>query len=279
MLAIGASSLRSGRVLRADISSKVCPRNYTTKRQIRNAALAKKAAEIARLDTILQPRPEWVPPGIGLSSHLRIPKPNVRSTIQFPLGGDYTDFAQIRKEKLSFFDKTAYIPLISGKKERARLVCRPKGFGKSLTVSMLRYFHAMDHTDKYNKLFKGLNVDKQVDGGPVEPNRFLVLHLDFSKIPPAETLEEAARNFGEYLNKVVAAFIKRYTEQGLELDKSQFWRDEDPAGNMRRTIEEVSARLQKIHGGNKRDHNVDDPIYKVKGVCRSGYPLDFVCNL
>jgi hypothetical protein len=69
----------------------------------------------------------------------------------FPLG--ISDFSEIRGPGLAYFDKTKYITelhMTSG----VRLLCRPRRFGKSLTVTMLRYFHGVQFREQYDKLFK-----------------------------------------------------------------------------------------------------------------------------
>ena len=71
---------------------------------------------------------------------------------RFPLG--FSDFSDIRRlPGLAYFDKTEYIPVLE-KGSLVQLVCRPRRFGKSLTVSMLRYFHGFQFRNKYDQLFK-----------------------------------------------------------------------------------------------------------------------------
>ena len=50
-----------------------------------------------------------------------------------------TDFGQARDPGLAYFDKTEYIPVLE-KLGRIQLLCRPRRFGKSFTVSTLRCF-------------------------------------------------------------------------------------------------------------------------------------------
>ena len=70
----------------------------------------------------------------------------------FPLG--LSNFRKIREfPGLAYFDKTSYIPLIARGPE-VQLFCRPRRFGKSLTVSMLQYFHGVEFRDQYNQIFK-----------------------------------------------------------------------------------------------------------------------------
>jgi Predicted AAA-ATPase len=98
-------------------------------------------------------------------SHTRIPvlrsssnsRPSSKLVVsgqleKFPLG--YSDFCEVRQlPGLAYFDKTEYIPVLE-RGSKVQLVCRPRRFGKSLTVSMLRYFHGFEFRSLYNQLFK-----------------------------------------------------------------------------------------------------------------------------
>jgi hypothetical protein len=70
---------------------------------------------------------------------------------KFPLGD--SDFYDIRQPGLVYFDKTEYIPVLETGSD-VQLVCRPRRFGKSLTVSMLQYFHGFQFRTEYDQLFK-----------------------------------------------------------------------------------------------------------------------------
>jgi hypothetical protein len=71
---------------------------------------------------------------------------------RFPLG--FSDFGNIRQlPGLAYFDKTEYIPVLE-RGSVVQLVCRPRRFGKSLNVSMLRYFHGFQFRNEYDQLFK-----------------------------------------------------------------------------------------------------------------------------
>jgi hypothetical protein len=71
---------------------------------------------------------------------------------KFPL--TISDFSEIRQPRLAYFDKTKYIPELQKMAPNVQLVCRPRRFGKSLTVSMLRYFHGFQFRNQYDELFK-----------------------------------------------------------------------------------------------------------------------------
>jgi hypothetical protein len=71
---------------------------------------------------------------------------------KFPLGK--SDFSEIRMDPgMAYFDKTEYIPVLENGSD-VQLVCRPRRFGKSLTVTTLRYFHGFEFRNEYDQLFK-----------------------------------------------------------------------------------------------------------------------------
>jgi hypothetical protein len=71
---------------------------------------------------------------------------------RFPLGK--SNFRDIRGlPGLAYFDKTEYIPKLENRTD-VQLFCRPGGFGKSLTVTMLRCFHGFQFRKHYDKIFK-----------------------------------------------------------------------------------------------------------------------------
>ena len=79
-----------------------------------------------------------------------------------PLPGE-EDFETLREQGIYYVDKTQYLkPLFSGRAGRF-LLLRPRRFGKTLTMSTLRYFLEMDYqhpgdTSRQQELFRGLKV-------------------------------------------------------------------------------------------------------------------------
>jgi len=67
---------------------------------------------------------------------------------------DKADFGEIRKDpKCAYFDRTNYIADLEYFRSKALLFLRPRRFGKSLTLSMLAYFHGVEHKEDYDFLF------------------------------------------------------------------------------------------------------------------------------
>ena len=77
-----------------------------------------------------------------------------------PIGID--DFATVRK-KFYFVDKTEMIGKLIDSPAAVTLFTRPRRFGKTLLMSMLRYFLDIEGAAEHRKLFDGLKVAEQPD--------------------------------------------------------------------------------------------------------------------
>ncbi len=88
------------------------------------------------------------------------------------------NFADIRLEDYYYVDKTHFIPMIE-QADRYFFFMRPRRFGKSLTLNMLRQYYDIRTKDKFDALFGDLYI-----GQHPTPNRnsYLVLYLNFSGI-------------------------------------------------------------------------------------------------
>ena len=76
------------------------------------------------------------------------------------IGIGESDFKMLRLRDYYFIDKSLYIKDIIDNKSKVTLVTRPRRFGKTLNMSMLKYY--FDYTSKDNKeLFKGLKIMEQ----------------------------------------------------------------------------------------------------------------------
>ena len=76
------------------------------------------------------------------------------------IGIGESDFKSLRLRKNYFIDKTMYIKNITDNQSKVVLVTRPRRFGKTLNMSMLRYFFDCNVKDG-KKLFEGLKIMEQ----------------------------------------------------------------------------------------------------------------------
>ena len=76
------------------------------------------------------------------------------------IGIGESNFKALRLRNNYFIDKTMYIKDIIDNQSRVVLITRPRRFGKTLNMSMLRYFFDCDMKDS-KKLFDGLKIMEQ----------------------------------------------------------------------------------------------------------------------
>mgnify|MGYP004595323137 FL=1 len=70
------------------------------------------------------------------------------------------DFKEIRTDGYYYVDKTALIEQVLDKRSKVTLFTRPRRFGKTLNMSMLRYFF---ETGTDSKLFNGLHISQNTE--------------------------------------------------------------------------------------------------------------------
>lgn len=75
-----------------------------------------------------------------------------------PIGVD--NFEEIVTKGYCFIDKTRFIKEILDGHSKVTLITRPRRFGKTLNLSMLRYFFALENREKNRELFVGLDIEK-----------------------------------------------------------------------------------------------------------------------
>lgn len=66
-----------------------------------------------------------------------------------------SDFNRMRNENFYFVDKTMYLPLIENMPSYLFLI-RPRRFGKSLFLSMMRTYYEILQRDNFDKYFSDL---------------------------------------------------------------------------------------------------------------------------
>ena len=76
------------------------------------------------------------------------------------IGIGVEDFKEVILENIYFVDKTEYIKEIIDDKSKVLLITRPRRFGKTLNMSMLKYFFDVKLKEYDKELFNGLNIMK-----------------------------------------------------------------------------------------------------------------------
>ncbi|KAL1918561.1 uncharacterized protein VTP21DRAFT_3221 [Calcarisporiella thermophila] len=128
----------------------------------------------------------------------------------FPIH-DQNDFYRLRKSPgLVYFDRTQYISTIENFTERVLLFLRPRRFGKSLTLSMLAYFHGLEHKKKYQTIFQDLAIDRDVQAKKIIPGQYLVLSFDFAGVNRTSDIGKAERELAKMINRAIGRFYRSY---------------------------------------------------------------------
>ncbi len=97
-----------------------------------------------------------------------------------PIGIGIDDFKKIITEGCFYIDKTKFIEEIVADTTPVQLITRPRRFGKTLNMSMLKYFYDIDNRDENRKLFNGLYIENSSvfeEGG-----KYPVISISFKDI-------------------------------------------------------------------------------------------------
>jgi hypothetical protein len=115
-----------------------------------------------------------------------------------------SDFKQIQREGKYIIDKTMYISQME-ETDNFLFLIRPRRFGKSVFLSMLRTYYDINERGNFQDLFKGLWI---ADHPTPEMGQFQVMYFDYSRIGGSTSVLE--RNFDEYCNIELDAFAQQY---------------------------------------------------------------------
>ena len=88
------------------------------------------------------------------------------------------NFVAVREDNCYYVDKTRFIEKV----ERANkyfFFIRPRRFGKSLTMSMLRHYYDVNQTDKFERLYGDLYIGKHPTRNH---NKYLIIYLNFAVV-------------------------------------------------------------------------------------------------
>lgn len=109
------------------------------------------------------------------------------------------DFREVREQNYYYVDKTKFIEDILNDGSEVKLFCRPRRFGKTLNMSMLKYFFNIENKDENRKLFNGLYIENS----PMmkERGKYPVIFISMKGIT-ASTWEGALKNIRDKIFKL-----------------------------------------------------------------------------
>ena len=128
-----------------------------------------------------------------------------------------SNFVEVVEQNQYYVDKTMYLPLLE-QQPNSLFFIRPRRFGKSIFLSMLRAYYDIAQKEKFRKRFEGLWI-----GGQPTPlqGKFQILYLDFSRVGGIGALD---RNFDDYCSGALnnfALIYEPYYYPGFEKDMKE----------------------------------------------------------
>ncbi len=115
-----------------------------------------------------------------------------------------SNFVEVVEQNQYYVDKTMYLPLLEKQPSNLFLI-RPRRFGKSIFLSMLRAYYDIAQKEKYQKRFGKLWIGSRPT--PLQ-GMFQIVHLDFSRASGGSG--SLAENFDRYCGMVMDVFGKSY---------------------------------------------------------------------
>ncbi len=117
-----------------------------------------------------------------------------------------SDFKRLRNENFYYVDKTMYLPLIE-KMPSYLFLIRPRRFGKSLFLSLMRTYYDILQKDNFEKYFGDLWIGSHPTD---QRNRFQVLYFDFSKAGCSQPGTDMMTSFNNYCSLIINQFAHEY---------------------------------------------------------------------
>lgn len=117
-----------------------------------------------------------------------------------------SDFKQLRKEGKYYVDKTMFLPTMEDQDNFLFLI-RPRRFGKSVFLNMLRCYYDIEEKDNFEQLFEGLWIASHPTP---ERGKFQVLYFDFSQV--GSDIDNLEKNFDQYCSICLDRFAEKYAK-------------------------------------------------------------------
>lgn len=175
---------------------------------------------------------------------------------QLPIG--YDSFEKIISQNLYYVDKTLMIKELLDKKSHVNLFTRPRRFGKTLILSMLRAFFEKDYDEVggelvHSGLFSGLKIMEAGEEYTHEMGKYPIISISLksAKQPDfemayASLIDELSKEYQRH------AYVLK-SDKIIDSDKKRFSRVMDKnaeAIEYAKALEFLSACLTKVHGQN-----------------------------
>ena len=168
-----------------------------------------------------------------------------RKKKKLPIG--ISDFKEIIENNYYYFDKTKFIENILEDGSKVKLFTRPRRFGKTLNISMLKYFFDIKNKSENRKLFENLEISKSEYFE--KQGNFFVISISFKNYD-AESWESGFNTIKNEIKLLYNEFylIRDNLNQSDLVDFDAIWLKKDNADwinslfNLTRYLYEISGK-------------------------------------
>ena len=164
---------------------------------------------------------------------------------KLPIG--VSNFKDIIEKNYYYFDKTKFIENILEDGSQVKLFTRPRRFGKTLNMSMLKYFFDVKNKDENRKLFEGLYISKS-EYFDMQGN-FPVISVSFKKYQ-----EKDLKNGFDMIKDIISGlydefeFVKEKLSTRKKKKFDSILMEEANLANWKNSLADLSNYLYDFYG-------------------------------
>ena len=162
---------------------------------------------------------------------------------KIPIGID--DFKKIRENNYYYIDKTNFIEEIGKNVGKTLLFTRPRRFGKTLNMSMLKYFFDIKNKEENKKLFQNLYIEKS--DFFEEQGAYPVVYISLKGIK-ADTWENCLSGIKTLLRELYEeySFIKEKLSLSEQIEYDKIWLKKED-GEYRNALKNLTSFLYEYY--------------------------------
>lgn len=156
-----------------------------------------------------------------------------------------SDFRNIIANNCFYVDKTKFIEELVNDMTAVHLITRPRRFGKTLNLSMLKYFYDIEGNTENRKLFDGLYISNSL--AISEQGKYPVIFLSFKDVKADSSLE-MMENIAILMKNLYDKFeyIREKLNQSNLMEFDEIWLKKDNA-NLRGALLNLCSYLKEYY--------------------------------
>lgn len=162
-----------------------------------------------------------------------------------PIAIGVSDFRNIIANNCFYVDKTKFIEELVNDMTAVHLITRPRRFGKTLNLSMLKYFYDIEKNTENRKLFDGLYISNSL--AMSEQGKYPVIFLSFKDVKADSSLE-MMENIAILMKNLYDKFeyIREKLNQSNLMEFDEIWLKKDNA-NLRGALLNLCSYLKEYY--------------------------------